>query len=63
MRKPSKPVLGVTASAPRPTPAALRLALIYLGLPLVGSLLVLDLVVWAVALAIWDICIGVWCWF
>lgn len=58
-----KPVLGVTAAAPRPTPAALRLALLYLGLPFVTALLVLDIAIWAVATAIWDVCIGVWCWF
>ena len=62
MAKRSEPILGVIAPAPRPTSAALRLALLYVGLPLVGTLLIVDIAVWAIALAIWDTCIGVWCW-
>jgi hypothetical protein len=58
----AKPVMGVTASAPRITSRAVWLACLYIGFPLIGALVVFDIVIWAIARAVWDICIGVWCW-
>lgn len=55
--------MGVAASAPRITGRAIWLACLYIGFPLIGALVVFDILVWAVARAVWDICIGVWCWF
>ena len=63
MAKAAKQVMGVRAPAPRVTGAAIRLAVLRLGLPLLGGLVAVDVVIWLVADAIWDICIGVWCWF
>lgn len=63
MAKARKSVMGVEAPAPRVTPAAIWLGLRLLGLPLLAGLVVVDIAIWLVAKAIWDVCIGVWCWF
>ena len=62
MSKRPKSVMGIDAPGPRPTPTAIWLVLRYLGLPLLAALLIFDIFVWALADAIWGICIGVWCW-
>ncbi len=58
-----KSVLGVTASGPRVTLRALWLALAFVGLPLICVLLLIDVLIWAVIMLIWDKCFGFWCWF
>lgn len=63
MAKSAKPVMGVRAPAPRVTWAAVRLAVLYLGLPILAGLVALDVVIWLVAEAIWGVCVGLWCWF
>lgn len=63
MGKRAKPVMGVDAPGPKPTAAAIWLALRYLGLPLLAVLFALDVVVWLVGELFWDVCIGLWCWF
>lgn len=55
--------MGVDAPGPKPTAAAIWLALRYLGLPLLAVLFALDVVVWLVGELFWDVCIGLWCWF
>jgi hypothetical protein len=55
-------ILGVRAARPRPTPAALRLALLRLVLPAALVLLAFDIAVWALARALFGVCIGLWCW-
>ncbi len=56
-------VLGVTAPAPRITGRALWLVATRLALPLILALVAFDVLVWLAADAVWDICIGLWCWF
>ncbi len=63
MAKSPKTVMGVHAPAPRITARAIWLALVYLGFPLFLALVAFDVVVWLAAQALWDICIGLWCWF
>lgn len=41
-----KPVFGIDAPPPRPTSGALRLVLLWFGVPLVGFLFALDLLIW-----------------
>jgi len=55
--------MGVTAPAPRPTPRAMWLVFRYLGAPLIGALVLFDVLVWLAGRALFDVCIGVWCWF
>ncbi|MEL6999815.1 MAG: hypothetical protein AAFP68_16265 [Pseudomonadota bacterium] len=62
MPKHAKSVMGISAPGPRPTPAALWVALRMIGLPLLIVLALIDVAIWAVVLGIWDICIGFWCW-
>lgn len=57
-----KPVYGVTANAPRITKTAIWLAVCFVGLPVLAGLILLDVLIWWVADAIWDVCIGLWCW-
>ena len=54
-------VMGVHAAAPRPTGQAMWLALRYLGLPLIGGLFVIDLLIWAIGLVVFDTCVAIWC--
>lgn len=61
-RKPTS-VMGVDAPGPMPTGRALWVVLRYVGLPLIGALLAVDVAVWLLAEAIWGVCIGIWCWF
>ncbi|MEM7465019.1 MAG: hypothetical protein AAF362_20305 [Pseudomonadota bacterium] len=56
------PVYGISALAPRITSKAIWLALRYVGLPLLAGLVLFDILVWWIASAIWDVCIGLWCW-
>ena len=60
-RKPAK-VMGVDAPAPRPTWAAVRLVLAYVGVPVLAALLAFDVAVWLVFDLVWDVCVGLWCW-
>jgi hypothetical protein len=63
MRTKPKPVMGVNAPGPRVTPCAIWLLVRMIGLPVLGALVLLDVVIWLLADAIWDVCVGVWCWF
>ena len=58
----TKPVYGITARAPRVTKSAIWLALRYVGLPLLAGLILLDVVIWLVFEAVWNVCVGLWCW-
>ena len=55
--------MGVDAPGPRITHLGIWLAVRLIGLPLLAALVLMDILIWAVAAAIWDICIGLWCWF
>ena len=63
MNKRAKAIMGVDAPGPKPTATAIWLAVRYLGLPLIGLLAALDVIVWLVAEVLWGVCIGFWCWF
>lgn len=54
-------VRGVEAPPPRPTLWAVWYGLLYGGLPLVGVLLLLDLVLYAVFRFGFGRCYGLWC--
>lgn len=56
------PVMGIDAPGPKVTPRAIWLALRYVGLPLMAALVTLDVAIWLLVEAIWDVCIGLWCW-
>ena len=55
--------MGVDAPGPRVTPRAIWLLVRLIGLPLLGALFLLDVAIWLLADALWDVCIGLWCWF
>ncbi|MEM7213139.1 MAG: hypothetical protein AAF479_14830 [Pseudomonadota bacterium] len=55
--------MGIDASGPRPTATAVWITIRYVGLPLLTVLLCVDVIVWLVAEALWDVCFGIWCWF
>lgn len=63
MGKRTKSVMGIDASGPRPTATAVWITIRYVGLPLLTVLLCVDVIVWLVAEALWDVCFGIWCWF
>jgi len=58
----TKPVYGITARAPRITGKAIWLALRYVGLPLLAGLILFDVLIWLIFEAVWNVCIGLWCW-
>jgi len=60
LRKAQK-VGGVEAPPPRPTLWAAFYAFLYLGLPIIGILLILDLVLYAVFRFGFGECYGFWC--
>ena len=62
MARKKETVMGVSVGAPRVTGYALWLAASRLALPLILGLVAFDVVVWWLADAIWNICIGLWCW-
>lgn len=62
LRKKVEAVYGKTLPAPRMTHGAIKLMLVYVGLPIVALGVVLDVMVWAIARAAFDVCIGLWCW-
>lgn len=61
-RHPEK-VMGHVVPAPRVTRAGIALMVLHLGLPVFGALVLVDVIVWAAGQALFDTCIGVWCWF
>ena len=56
-------VLGVRMAEPRITWAGLRLALLYLGAPMMAGLLAFDLAVFLFGWIAFDACWAVWCLF
>lgn len=54
-------VLGVRVAEPRVTWAGLRLALLYLGAPMMAGLLAFDLIVYLLGQLFFDACWAVWC--
>ncbi|MEL6316437.1 MAG: hypothetical protein AAFR16_02235 [Pseudomonadota bacterium] len=56
-------VLGRRVPEPRVTAAGVGLALLYLGAPALAAILALDLLVWAIGWAAFDVCLAVWCLF
>lgn len=65
MSEPSKPgtVMGVDAPGPRLTHAAIWLAVRLVGLPLLLTLGVIDVAIWAIGWFGWGVCLGFWCYF
>ena len=47
----------------RLTPLGLALLVLHLGVPVLGALVLFDVLVWAAGRYLLDTCIGVWCWF
>lgn len=62
MRLKHPAVMGVTAPAPRVTPRAVVLASVWIGLPLILTLLAIDVAIWFAVKMIWGGCYGLWCW-
>ena len=56
-------VFGVRIPEPRVTWAGMRLALLYLGAPMMAGLLAFDLVVYLIGALAFDACWAVWCLF
>ncbi|MBX2853844.1 MAG: hypothetical protein KTR21_02590 [Rhodobacteraceae bacterium] len=54
-------VLGRRLPPPRLTPTGARLFLTYVGLPFLGVLFLIDLVIWAIAEIALDRCLAIWC--
>ena len=54
-------VLGRRLPPPRVTPTGARLFLLYIGLPMLTALFLLDLAIWAIAEAALDRCVAIWC--
>lgn len=54
--------MGITAPGPRVTPRAVWLCIRLIGLPLLAMLVLVDIAIWLAAEALWDVCIGLWCW-
>ena len=63
MSKRQKTVMGVHAAAPRVTGRAIWLVVRYIGLPLLGVLIAMDVVIWLIFEVVWGVCVGLWCWF
>ncbi len=62
MSRRDAPVMGHVLPAPRITRAGILLLVLHLGLPLLGLLAAMDVLVWAIGRAAFHTCIGVWCW-
>jgi len=56
-------VYGHDIAPCRVTRTGAVLAVTRLVLPFIGSLALLDLLIWAIARGVFDACYGVWCWF
>ena len=60
-RDKAETVLGHTIPEPRVTPTGRALMLLYVGLPLLATLTLLDLFIWAAVKTAFGVCVGVWC--
>ncbi len=60
-RRQVETVMGWRIPAPRVTLEGRLLALARLGLPVIGALLLFDVLVWAIFEAVFGWCVAVWC--
>lgn len=59
--KPDAAVYGHRLTGPRLTPMAVWLAFRWVGLPILGVTFILDVIVYVIARAAFDRCVGLWC--
>ncbi len=55
-------VYGHSLPAARITYRAVGLGVLWVGAPILGGGVVLDVLVWVAAKTMFDACVGLWCW-
>ena len=61
-RKKTQTIMGVTAPSPRMTSHWYKMVLLYAAAPVMTLLVGVDVILYFVLRATFDICYGLWCW-